>query len=57
MVKNLHKIYEGGMKAVNGLNFKMYAGQIFALLGHNGAGKTSFISIITGLLDRTKGQG
>lgn len=55
MVKNLYKTYPGGFKAVNGINLKMYVGQIFALLGHNGAGKTSFISIITGLLQRTKG--
>lgn len=57
MVKNIHKTYPSGMKAVNGINMKMYAGQIFALLGHNGAGKSSFISIITGLLERTRGQG
>lgn len=56
-VKNLHKIYDNGFKAVAGLNLRMYAGQIFALLGHNGAGKTSFISIITGLLQRSRGRG
>jgi ATP-binding cassette subfamily A (ABC1) protein 3 len=56
-VKNLHKTYDNGFKAVAGLNLRMYAGQIFALLGHNGAGKTSFISIITGLLQRTRGRG
>jgi ATP-binding cassette subfamily A (ABC1) protein 3 len=57
MVRNLHKKYPSGLEAVKGINLKMYVGQIFALLGHNGAGKTSFISIITGLLERTKGQG
>lgn len=35
----------------------MYSSQIFALLGHNGAGKTTTISMITGLIECTKGQG
>lgn len=33
----------------------MYNNQIFALLGHNGAGKTSTISMITGMTDPTDG--
>lgn len=34
----------------------MYNGQIFALLGHNGAGKTTTISMLTGLIEATKGK-
>ena len=34
----------------------MYSGQIFALLGHNGAGKTTTISMLTGLIEQTKGK-
>mmetsp|Transcript_15678 Transcript_15678/g.24548 ORF Transcript_15678/g.24548 Transcript_15678/m.24548 type:complete len:183 (-) Transcript_15678:64-612(-) len=34
----------------------MYDSQIFALLGHNGAGKTTTISMLTGLIDITKGR-
>jgi len=45
----------GDFKAVNGVNLKMYEGQIFALLGHNGAGKTTTISMLTGLIESTKG--
>lgn len=33
----------------------MYNGQIFALLGHNGAGKTTTISMLTGLLQASRG--
>lgn len=33
----------------------MYEGQIFALLGHNGAGKTTMISMLTGMLKPTEG--
>lgn len=38
IVKNLRKTF-GSFRALNNLNFSMYENQIFALLGHNGAGK------------------
>jgi len=38
------------------VNLKLYADQIFVLLGHNGAGKTSTISMLTGLLTATEGS-
>ena len=50
------KVYENGFQAVNGVNLKMYNGQIFALLGHNGAGKSTTISMLTGLLTKTTGS-
>jgi ATP-binding cassette subfamily A (ABC1) protein 3 len=34
----------------------MYNGQIFALLGHNGAGKSTTISMLTGLIAKTEGR-
>ena len=34
----------------------MYTDQIFCLLGHNGAGKTTTISMLTGLLNESKGD-
>lgn len=40
IVKNLKKTF-GNFVAVDNLSFKMYENQIFALLGHNGAGKVS----------------
>ncbi|CAJ0580809.1 unnamed protein product, partial [Mesorhabditis spiculigera] len=40
---------EGEKRAVNGLNLKMYHGQITALLGHNGAGKSTTFSMLTGV--------
>jgi ATP-binding cassette subfamily A (ABC1) protein 3 len=40
----------GDFKAVNGVNLNLYKGQIFALLGHNGAGKSTTISMLTGLI-------
>lgn len=47
-IKNLHKQF-GNFKAVNGVNLNLYKGQITVLLGHNGAGKTTMMSIITGI--------
>lgn len=55
-LKNVRKVYPSGKKAVNGLSFTMYNGQIFALLGHNGAGKTSTISMLTGMYEMTDGE-
>ncbi|EAR97153.2 ABC transporter family protein (macronuclear) [Tetrahymena thermophila SB210] len=55
-LKNIRKVYPSGKKAVNGLSFTMYNGQIFALLGHNGAGKTSTISMLTGMYEMTDGE-
>jgi ATP-binding cassette subfamily A (ABC1) protein 3 len=51
VVEGLRKTYENGFQAVNNLCCKMFKDQIFCLLGHNGAGKTSTISILTGLIE------
>ena len=34
----------------------MYENQIFALLGHNGAGKSTTISMLTGLIEKSQGE-
>ncbi|CAG5059697.1 unnamed protein product, partial [Parnassius apollo] len=51
---NLTKIY-GNNVAVNNLNLNIYNDQITVLLGHNGAGKSTTISMITGNVDVTRG--
>ena len=53
-IRNLRKKF-GSFTAVDNLNVEMYAGQIFALLGHNGAGKTTAISCLTGMIGKTSG--
>ena len=55
-IENLQKTFDGGFRAVKGLNVKMYSNQIFALLGHNGAGKSTTISILTGLIEKSEGS-
>ena len=48
MLNNLH-IYYGAIKAVKGITFHVDQGEIVALIGANGAGKTSTLRAITGL--------
>ncbi|XP_070797170.1 retinal-specific phospholipid-transporting ATPase ABCA4 [Pituophis catenifer annectens] len=55
-IQNLVKIYPNCSKpAVDGMTVTFYKGQITAFLGHNGAGKTTVMSIITGLFPPTSG--
>ncbi|XP_028556093.1 ABC transporter A family member 1 [Dendrobium catenatum] len=58
-LRNLHKVYEsekGKCCAVNFLNLTLYESQILALLGHNGAGKSTTISMLVGLIPPTSGD-
>ncbi|KAI8803630.1 hypothetical protein BJ742DRAFT_907870 [Cladochytrium replicatum] len=50
-VNNVEKV------AVADLTLSLYEGEIFALLGHNGAGKTTALQLITGILSTTSGTG
>ena len=47
-VKNLTKSFSG-RKVINELSFEVKKGEVFALLGHNGAGKSTTIDLILGL--------
>ena len=53
----LHEVYKnyGAKTAVDHINLKAYAGEIFGFLGPNGAGKTTTIKMIVGLLRPTSG--
>ncbi len=54
-VRNLIKIFPGGITAIDGISFQVKKGEIFGFLGPNGAGKTSTISILTTLYKPTGG--
>ena len=54
---NLIKVYkEGKIKAVDHLNLKIDRGEIYALIGSNGSGKTTTINMLTGSLFPTSGN-
>src|ERR1051326_2501878 len=53
--RNLIKDY-GALRAVNGLDLEVRAGECFGLLGPNGAGKTTTVEILEGLLPATSGE-
>ncbi|PXV96114.1 ABC-2 type transport system ATP-binding protein [Lachnotalea glycerini] len=55
-IKNFSKSYKGGKKAVDNLNLKVEAGDIFGFIGHNGAGKSTTIKAIVGILDFEEGD-
>lgn len=58
-VSDLTRSYGTGTKAfwaVKGLNFRVYRGEVFGLLGTNGAGKTSTLEILEGLTPATSGK-
>jgi len=54
--EKLTKIYSNQLRALKGINLKVEKGDFFALLGSNGAGKTTAIGIICGLLKSTSGS-
>jgi ABC-2 type transport system ATP-binding protein len=54
-VTGLHKSF-GGKKALDGVEFSVREGEIFGLLGHNGAGKSTALGIILGMIAPDRGQ-
>lgn len=55
-IKNVSKTYNGKKKVLKNVSFKIEGGEIFAFIGHNGAGKTTMIKCIMGILDFEEGD-
>ena len=61
-VENLRKTYVEGLlrrreqAALQGVTLQVQRGEIFGLLGGNGAGKTTFVKILLGIIRRTTGE-
>ncbi|MBL0373689.1 ABC transporter ATP-binding protein [Rhizobium sp. KVB221] len=49
------KCHFGGLKAVDGIDFRLREGEIRAIIGPNGAGKTTFVSLLSGRTPVTSG--
>lgn len=54
-IENLCKTYLNGVEALKNINLKVEEGDFFALLGANGAGKSTTIGIIATLLTKSSG--
>ena len=54
-IKNLRKTFKD-VKAVDDLSFRVEKGELFAFLGVNGAGKSTTINIISGILNKDSGE-
>lgn len=55
-INNFSKTYKGGKKAVDNISLKVEAGDIFGFIGHNGAGKSTTIKSVAGVLDYEEGE-
>ena len=54
-IQQLRKTYANGIEALKGIDLTVKTGDFFALLGANGAGKSTTIGLITTLLTKTAG--
>ncbi|MER6558315.1 ABC transporter ATP-binding protein [Streptomyces sp. NPDC001027] len=55
-VTGLRRVYAGEFEAVRGISFHVRRGEVFALLGTNGAGKTSTVELLEGLAPADGGR-
>ena len=54
-VENLH-VYYGAIHAIQGISFSVKKGEIVTLIGANGAGKSTILKTISGLLHPKAGK-
>lgn len=50
------EVHYGMIKAIKGVSFDVNEGEVIALIGANGAGKTTILHTVTGLLEATNGS-
>ncbi|MBO4337239.1 MAG: sugar ABC transporter ATP-binding protein [Lachnospiraceae bacterium] len=54
-LQGIDKVFPG-VKALQGVDFKLRSGEIHALMGENGAGKSTLIKVLTGVYTKDKGH-
>ena len=54
-LRNIDKMFPG-VKALEGVSIDLYPGQVSALIGENGAGKSTVVKILTGIYQPNKGE-
>ncbi len=54
--RNLNKIQSQQYEALRDINFEVYRGEKFGIIGNNGAGKSTALGLIAGVLKPTKGR-
>ncbi len=55
-IKGYTKVYGEGKKAADNVNITVESGDIYGFIGHNGAGKSTTIRAVVGVLDFTEGE-
>lgn len=55
-IRDLWKVYRNGVEALRGIDLDVMEGDFFALLGANGAGKSTTIGIVSTLVNKTSGK-
>ena len=55
-IKNYSKQYGEGKKAADNISLTVEAGDIYGFIGHNGAGKSTTIRAVVGVLDFNEGE-
>lgn len=55
-IRNYSKEYSKGKKACDDVNITVESGDIYAFIGHNGAGKSTTIKAVVGVMDFTDGE-
>ena len=50
------KVYYGMIQAIKGVSFHVDEGEVIALIGANGAGKSTTMNMITGYIASTSGE-
>lgn len=55
-IKNYTKVYGEGKRAADNVSLTVESGDIYGFIGHNGAGKSTTIRAVVGVLDFTEGE-